>query len=212
MEPIFLSIIFAEWGLCFGFFSPLGEKKDLPVAVFNALLWGLCAAQFYAEIHIAAIYALSSSVLFSVALFDLRTKHIPDRLQIYLLILGMGATFGDGKGYASHINGLVFAGLSCLFFYWLFLLFLQKEGIGLGDVKLMTCAGLLLGAGKFCFALVVAVICAAVGLSSEWIAKKIHNDKAEEDFAFAPYLATGITAAMLFGDAVYNAFFTGLFG
>jgi leader peptidase (prepilin peptidase)/N-methyltransferase len=196
MFRILLSLLFAALGLCFGFFSPLGKRKDLSVAAVNALCWGAC---IYLNTSWAkgAVYALAASLLLAVALTDLRTKHIPDRYQFYLFFLDAGVALTDEKGYMMHVYGLLFAAILFAALYAASLLFLRADGIGWGDVKLLIGCGLFLGVLRFCFALAIAVLYAAVESLAVWAFHRVRGERAEVDRAFAPYIAAGVIVAML---------------
>jgi leader peptidase (prepilin peptidase)/N-methyltransferase len=196
MTRILLTVLFASLGLCFGFFSPLGKKKDLSVAIVNALCWGAC---IYRTTPLAkgAVYALATSLLLAVALTDLRTKHIPDGYQICLLFLGTGVSFVDEGGYMSHIYGLFFAALLFAVLYLLSLLLLREDAIGLGDVKLLIGCGLFLGILRFCVALGIAVVYAVLETVIVWVLARIRGETTDQEHPFAPYIATGFVIAML---------------
>ena len=74
------------------------------------------------------------------------------------------------------------------------------RGLGLGDVKLMGAAGLLLGWMNILLAMILGSVSGAV----------IHSVRmrrgAGRKLAFGPYLAFGIWVAALFGDTIWNAY------
>jgi len=84
-------------------------------------------------------------------------------------------------------------------------LFTRGKGLGLGDVKLMAAAGLLLGWPKILLAMLIGSVSGAV----------IHMIRmrrgAGKKLAFGPYLSAGIWIAALLGGQIISAYL-GLFG
>jgi len=101
----------------------------------------------------------------------------------------------------SHLIGMV--SVSGLFL--LLHILTGGAGLGMGDVKLMFGAGLLLGGGRVLLAMLIGSLSGAI----------IHSLRmrrgAGKKLAFGPYLAAGIWLSALFGDA-FIAFYLGLFG
>lgn len=195
MSQILLSVLFAVLGLCFGFFV-LGNKKELSVAVVNAIVWGACL-YLSAPWTKGAVYALTGSLLLAAALADLKTKHIPDRYQICFFLLGMGVSLADEKGATYHFYGMIFAAVLFIIVYLVGRLVLRTDGIGLGDVKLLIGCGLFLGILRFCLALGIAVVYAALEGIVAWVIRCIRRDKAEQNQPFSPYIVTGFLVALL---------------
>lgn len=117
------------------------------------LLFGLGAA-FLAPTPVAAVLAaLFLWCLLALALADLRFFRLPDPLTAALFVLGMGLMLaGDGTGWPSWPDRLVAAALGALAGGGSFLalrlcyrLVTRREGMGLGDVKLMAGIGAGLG-------------------------------------------------------------------
>lgn len=77
-----------------------------------------------------------------------------------------------------------------------------KSGLGYGDIELMACAGLCVGLGHSLLALMIGSVLASVVEGGRIIVTK-KNGK----FALGPYLAIGITIAVLFGDSVFRFYF-----
>ena len=90
--------------------------------------------------------------------------------------------------------------------FFLLLWFVTKgTGLGMGDVKLMGAAGLLLGWQRILLAMILGSVSGAI----------IHSVRmkrgAPRKLAFGPYLAAGIWVAALWGDRLIAAYL-GLFG
>jgi leader peptidase (prepilin peptidase)/N-methyltransferase len=76
----------------------------------------------------------------------------------------------------------------------------HKQGLGMGDIKLLAVMGLYLGAYAL-LALFFATICgAAYGLA----VARLNRDGGRQAFPFGPFLALGCVATVAFGPAVWN--------
>lgn len=130
--------------------------------------------------------------MIAAAIIDANTHRIPNRL-IALLYLAAGAELLiSGAGLKGRLAGLFFPAAVLLLGKMR-----QSGGIGGGDIKLISAAGLMFGSLNACAAFVTGgVICLFV----EVILRK---RKKGEVFAFGPYLAVGtviiLTAAIFRG-------------
>ena len=148
------------------------------------------------------IACLLFSSLLVVFMIDLRYKIIPNGLVLFILVLGVIQTFLTGD-YICHIIGFfIVSGILIL------LSLMVKNGMGMGDIKLMAAAGLLLGWDKILLALMIgAIIGSVVGISLIML-KMI---KPREAIPFGPFLATGIMTAMLFGEPMIQWYLNQVF-
>lgn len=170
------------------------------VEIANTLLWLLCAFLFWEKsIPIACIYMIVSSVFLCIFFIDLEHQIIPDRFQIFLLILGVVSIFFDRDvGWLSKLIGGVCGFLLFYLISWGFERLCGKEGLGGGDVKLAGVVGLLLGWERFLLGLLVATIPAAIILLILSKGKEENN----RQFPFAPFLVVGFGISMLFGTQI----------
>ena len=165
----------------------------------NGLCW-LLAVLTAGDMVTAVLLSLLSSVLLVVAVIDWRTFTIPNGLNLAILVLGIVRVATDGANWLRYLIGMV-----CVSGLFLLLhLATGGRGLGLGDVKLMGAAGLLLGWMNILLAMIIGSVSGAV----------IHSVRmrkgAGSKLAFGPYLAFGIWVAAFFGDAIWNAYL-GLF-
>ena len=177
-------------------------SKQYPVVeVLNGAAWLLTALLFPGNWARIAIYCALFSVLMVLSVIDWRTFHIPNGLNLAVLILGVAELALDMDHWLSHLIGMV--SVSGLFL--LLHILTGGAGLGMGDVKLMFGAGLLLGGGRVLLAMLIGSLSGAI----------IHSLRmrrgAGKKLAFGPYLAAGIWLSALFGDA-FIAFYLGLFG
>lgn len=152
------------------------------------------------------IYSIVISTLIVLSVIDIRTQTIPNKLSVFLLILGFLATLT--KIFLAYYNnasikdvllkhGIGFfavSGLLLLIFYAT-----GGRGIGGGDVKLMAGAGLLLG-----WDIVIVAFLTACFLATIIHLIKMIFKNADRVFAFGPYLSVGIIIGMLYGKDIIS--------
>ena len=176
------------------------------------------------------IWVLAFLVFILISIIDLRLKIIPDKLTIFLAILGVllityyksTGTFGlvDGNvngsflgayavsfwlgGPSVFINYGLGVAFSLIFFGLIY--FLGKgRAMGLGDVKLAGAVGLLLGWPDISAALILSFITGAVyGLVL--ISKGRKNMK--DTIPFGPFIILGVTLVFFFGYYIVNGYFS----
>lgn len=138
------------------------------------------------------------SLLVIIAFIDLDESIIPNGLVLIGLICGLAyqlvrAPWWDGLlgAAAGALPLLAVDGLGRLVY--------KKEGMGLGDVKMMAFAGLFLGWQATLLALLLAVVLGGavggVGLATGRLKRGAY-------MPFGPFLAMGTVAAFLFGPSV----------
>lgn len=139
------------------------------------------------------VACLVFSTLLCVFVIDWRHYIIPNGLVITLLVLGIAASIIQGD-YFNHIIGFFAVSLILLM-----IALIVPGGMGMGDVKLMAAAGLLLGWQKVILALMLgAIIGSLIGVGL--IVTKVKSRK--DQIPFGPYLSIGIMLSMLIGDLV----------
>lgn len=169
-----------------------GLNGALYVIVFLANGWNLTSI----------VYCLLTSALIVVSVIDWRTKRIPNQLNYFILVLGIFATLLDLPHLRDHLIGMLCVSV----ILWLIYLVSVGRAMGGGDAKLMTGAGLVLGAMPIILAFIIGCIAGSVIHSIRVAA--FHADK---KLAFGPYLAFGIWFSMLFGNPVIQ-WYLGLLG
>ena len=141
------------------------------------------------------------SLLTAVAVIDWRIFEIPNGLNLAILALGAIRLATDPANWKLYIIGMFSVSL-----FFLALWFLTKgNGIGMGDVKLMGAAGLLLGWPRILLAMLLGSVLGSV----------IHilrmRGGAPKRLAFGPYLSAGILLSAWFGNSVIG-WYLGLLG
>ncbi|MEA5002010.1 MAG: prepilin peptidase [Christensenella sp.] len=136
------------------------------------------------------------SVLIVASMIDIRTFEIPDGASIALLVIGIACFFlPDTLLWWERLLGALCAAGPLL----LIVLLSRGNAMGLGDVKLMAAAGLVLGWKLSLFSLLAAVVIGAV-VGVILIASKKKGRK--DAIPFVPMLSAGLIAALFWGDAV----------
>lgn len=185
-------------GRCSTCKAPISKQYPIVEAV-NGFCW-LLAVLVGGDWVTAVLLSLLSSILLVLALIDWRTFTIPNGLNLAILVLGVVRVITDGANWLHYLIGMVSVGGLFLLLHVL----TGGRGLGMGDVKLMGAAGLLLGWMNILLAMIIGSVSGAV----------IHSVRmrkgAGSKLAFGPYLALGIWVAAFFGDAMWSAYL-GLF-
>lgn len=138
---------------------------------------------------------LLAALLLGAALIDLRTLRIPNALNAAIVATGLMATWVLAKPLWPALIGAA-AGYAFLFAVnALYRAARGRDGLGLGDAKLLAGAGAWLGWSGLPF---VVLIGSALGLA--WVAALRLGGrqlKAQDALAFGPFLCVGIFAVWL---------------
>lgn len=117
-------------------------------------------------------------VLVLVSFIDIKSKIIPDRINLAVLIISF-IPFEP-----TRILGI----LSCIPF---FIAALTCGGIGGGDIKLMAVCGMVLGLKSGILAMVIGLISMIVFYGFYKLIKLIQKRKCQKAFPYAPFLSIG---------------------
>lgn len=190
----------AQGGKCRACGAPVSAQYPI-VEALNGGAWLLAAVLFQGEPLRAVLYSLLFSLLTVVAVIDWRTFEIPNGVNLAILLLGIVQLAADFRNWPLYLIGMCSVSLLFLLLWFL----TGGNGLGMGDVKLMAAAGLLLGWPRILLAMILGSVSGAV----------IHSVRmkrgAGRKLAFGPYLSAGIWVAALFGERLI-ASYLGLFG
>lgn len=190
LVPLF-SFLFLR-GKCRYCGAPISWRYPAVEALTGAV-FGLAGAVYGISIY-AGILCVFFSVLILAWFIDLDEGYIPDRL--HFIVLGAAAAslfWGPQVAPVDRLAGLILAGAMVL------LSLLTGGGIGGGDIKLMACAGLLLGGGLTVPAFFLAYVLAAVRWLPAFVRKKLPP---RFEVRMAPYFALSLMFWALFGRQV----------
>ena len=159
----------------------------------------LCAAfflRFGLSVELAAALSLAGALL-AAALIDAEHLIVPDRISLFLAVAGLG--FAGARGFEGVAAALWGAGMGGGILYLMGAagrFFLRAESMGWGDIKLGSGIGLFLGPENTLWGLFYAVAAGAlVGIGLRAAGRL----GARQAMPFAPFLAAGATAALLWG-------------
>ncbi|MDO4314215.1 MAG: prepilin peptidase [Oscillospiraceae bacterium] len=171
------------------------------VEALNGAAWLLTGWLFRGDPVHTALYCALFSLLLVVAVIDWRTFEIPNGLNLAILLLGAVQLALDREHWTLYLIGM----LSVSLFFLLLWAVTRGSALGMGDVKLMGAAGLLLGWPRILLAMIIGSVSGAV----------IHSVRMRRGvgrkLAFGPYLSAGIWVSALFGERLIAAYL-GLFG
>lgn len=171
------------------------------VEAINGIMWLAAGLLFRGDWVTVGLYCVLFSMLMVLSVIDWRTFTIPNGINLMIMLLGLARVATDWEHWQSYLIGALAFGLVFLLLHIL----TGGNGLGMGDVKLVAAAGLLLGWQKMLLGVMVGSIAGAV----------IHSVRmtrgAGRKLAFGPYLAGGIGFSALVGEHLISAYL-GLFG
>ena len=193
-----------SWLLQGGKCRACGVKLSAQYPILEALngaMWLLTGLLYRGNWLTVGLYCVLFSMLLVLSVIDWRTFTIPNGINLVIFLLGVVRLITDLDHWVSYVIGLVSVSLVFLLMH----LATHGNGLGMGDVKLVAGAGLLLGWSSMLLAVVIGSLSGAI----------IHSVRmrrgADRKLAFGPYLAAGIWIAALGGQQIVDAYF-GLFG
>lgn len=180
-----------------------------PISLRYPLIEALTAA-LAAALWIHAGFSLLFAVQFvflaglvAVTFIDIDHKIIPDFLSIGGIFIGFGSSFFTHLGWWSSLCGIALGGGSLLFVSLAYFALTRREGMGMGDVKLLAAIGAFLGWQSIPFTIFVASLAgSAIGIAL--------SGKSGLKFAipFGPFLAFGATLYLFFGARLIDIYFS----
>ncbi|MBL1430367.1 MAG: prepilin peptidase [Robiginitomaculum sp.] len=186
--PVFSFFILS--GKCRFCSAPIGINHLM--AELCALLIAIISVWVFSDTLVLASVLLGWVLLFG-ALVDLRTKLLPDGMNLILVISGLLVSFWQGGG-----QGLLSAALAVIIGFGVFFLISKiylhlrgREGLGLGDAKLLAAGGAWLGVMAISWVILLACIIALFSMiiTSVYSRKKL---EAKTMISFGPALAMAI--------------------
>ena len=196
--PVFSYLI--QGGKCRACGVKLSAQYPL-VEALNGLMWFVTALVFRGDWITVGLHCALFSLLMVLSVIDWRTFIIPNGINLAILLLGAVRVATDPGNWLLYVIGM----LSVSAVFLLLHVATGGQGLGMGDVKLVAAAGLLLGWQKMVLAVLVG------SLSGALIHSARMKGGAGKKLAFGPYLAAGIWLAALVGEPLISAYL-GLFG
>jgi leader peptidase (prepilin peptidase)/N-methyltransferase len=180
------------------------------VELLTGVLSALVAWRFGVTLEAAAAVAVTWSLI-ALAAIDLETQYLPDSITQPLLWGGLLASLASSQvphqslfpAPATAIIGAAAGYLSLWAVFQVFRLLTGKEGMGYGDFKLLAALGAWLGWQRL---LLIVPLSACVGAVIGVALIALRRQERGKPIPFGPFLAAGGWIAMLWGDAIIDAY------
>lgn len=188
------------WVLLRGRCRSCGERISPAYPLIELATGGLFAAAAFLEpLYVAAVAACFMAVMLAVAVIDARHRVVPNRITYttipaFALAILVGDLAGQGLDILDGLLGMV------LYAVPLFLIALALPGgMGMGDVKLVTLIGLVLGSLGLAHVGVAAFLGIVGGGVGALMAMAILGYGRKQHIPFGPFLAAGGALAVFLG-------------
>ena len=197
-----------------------GFKFDWMYSLVLLILFNL-TIYFVGTAYISYIYMVLISMLVVATVIDFKMQLIPDTVQIVILLLGIIVTAIDYTNWLGHLIGMLLGGLIFVLIAIFSKIVFRKEGMGMGDIKLMTGLGLLFGIKRVPVSfidffsqaeIILTITVIAFFLAAIVAVVLIITGKTEKSqyMAFGPYIVIATILVIFFGtqpflDAYFNA-------
>lgn len=187
------------------FFKSLknGFRVDLLFSIIFLILFNLLvyfnSFSVTTLLYFITIFALS--LAFSI---DFKYQLIPDEVDILIGICGIINLVLNISNWWNYLLGAAIGGAIFYSLNLIALLILKKEGMGLGDVKLMAALGFLFGVKNI---LVITLVSFFIGAIIGIIVMIIKRKEKEEYIAFGPFIVISTVILMFTGaDIIIEIF------
>ncbi|GAX88499.1 prepilin peptidase [Effusibacillus lacus] len=169
------------------------------VEAITALLWGVVAWRFGWSWETVLGLAFVS-FLIPLAVIDIKELLLPNVLTYPLLAVAIIGRFAIGSEslWTYFLGGVLGAGF-LLFLWWISPYLFGKEGMGLGDVKLMAGIGVMTGLSG---AILTMFLASLSGLAVGLYLQKSGRLQTGQHMPFGPFLCGGAMIAYLFGESI----------
>ena len=169
--------------------APISPRYPL-IESLTGILYAGCG-YFYGPTPEAILH-----FLVVMAMIDWDTMEIPDRLSVFILMLGVAALALNPASIPIRVLGALIISVPL----WILSRFNLMGG---GDVKIMCAAGFYLGAPLVMTAFVLSSFVGALAALYLMIHKK--KDRKSE-IPFGPFLAVGLTLSVYWGNTLIQAY------
>ncbi|NKN34018.1 prepilin peptidase [Marichromatium bheemlicum] len=189
-------------GRCSACQTPIGWRYPA-VELLTALLSLVVALHFGASAQLLAALALTWGLI-ALAVIDLDTQLLPDRITLPLLWLGLILSlFGLFTDAHAAIIGAAAGYLLLWGLYHAFRLLTGKEGMGYGDFKLLALFGAWLGWQALPLVILLSALSGSL-VGGALIA--LRRQGRDTPLPFGPFLAIAGWIALLWGEQITGAY------
>ena len=184
-------------------------KKPIDLQYFIVELIGaisFVSIYYFFGLTLAALLLLILSIFFIIIFFiDLKHFIIPNELTFPLMIIGFFKSFDPNLNqiiFPNYINSLI-GGVFGYLIIWLIIFFYKKvrkkEGMGLGDAKLLAVIGFWFGWFSIPFTIFISSIVALIFVVPSLINK---SRKMSSQIPFGPYIIIGCILYVSFSNQI----------
>lgn len=200
-------ILFAGWGIA-EFLTLLGvyriEKFRRPTAVImvSSILTGMLSLEVYRQgygtlqaVSILIVLAGTSAAM----IVDIKDKRIPNYIVFSMALLQTLVMAAELIMNLQEWKRILMAGIInpvIIFIVLLLLSRISRDGIGMGDVKLLTVMGYICGAYVVLNTMIFSLLACVASAMILVLAKK---KKARDKIAFGPFIYIGFITNLLLG-------------
>ena len=197
------------------FFLLMGKcrycKKRIDIQYFCVEIISITSfiiVYIYFGLAITSLLLMTLSIFFIIIFFiDLKHSIIPDSLTFPLCIIGFVKSFDPNINttiFPNYINSLI-GGVFGYLIIWLIIYFYKqirkKEGMGLGDAKLMAVIGFWFGWISIPFVMFISSVVALIIVVPSLINK---SKKMSSKIPFGPYIILAAIIYFSFSDIIKN--------
>jgi leader peptidase (prepilin peptidase) / N-methyltransferase len=179
------------------------EPISLRYPVVEASMAGLAAGAWlrFGPSTEFGIYFIFLAGLLAVTFIDIDHKIIPDSLSIGGVLLGLAASPWTGVGWKSSFAGALLGGGLLLGVALGYYALTRREGMGLGDAKLLAAIGAFLGWPAVLFTVFVSsVVGSVVGITMA----ALQHSGLRVEVPYGPFLALGATLYTFWGPPLVS--------
>lgn len=151
-----------------------------------------------------AVYFVFLAGLVAITFIDIDHRIIPDSLSLGGVVVGFVSAFFTPVGWVGSLLGIALGGGVLLAVALGYYVVTRREGMGLGDVKLLAAIGAFLGWRAVLFTVFVSsVLGSVVGLTI----MAAQRSGLRLEVPFGPFLAFGATLYVFFGPPIIRWYF-----
>jgi leader peptidase (prepilin peptidase)/N-methyltransferase len=178
---------------------PIGVQYPIVEAI-TAVMFGAAWWYYGPGLLLASrlVFGCALIVLFAI---DLEHHLLPNRVTLPGIVVGFLFSFFTEPGWLDSLIGIVVGGGSLLLMFYLYLLVRKKEGLGMGDPKMLAMIGAFLGWKMTLVALMFASLTGSlVGLTM----MVTRRGGLESMLPFGCFLAVGAAIAATVGPSLLH--------
>lgn len=178
-------------------------KIDFVFTIIFAIIYN-CLTYFNGFTVITILYCITIFALSLAFSVDFKYQLIPDEVDIIICICAVINLILNISNWWNYFLGALIGAAIFYFLNLIALLILKKEGMGMGDVKLMAAIGFLFGIKNV---LVITLISFFIGAVIGIIVMIVKRKEKEEYIPFGPFIVIATITLMFFdSDIIIDIF------